>query len=396
MKAKVILGLLIASMGMMLLASGRLLAEQVGATGEISGRLINGTTGEHVSGVEVILQKYEGEQEKGKEKAVSDPTGRFQFSALDRRKGHSYRLQSVYKGVEYYSPVVMFDDQKQNISLDMTVYETTASDEKISVIMHHVLTERRDGALWVREMMVVENKDNRVFVGSREVGPDKKETLKISLPPKAQELELLRGLMSCCVVDIADGFIDTMDIKPGKKEYLFAYKIDSGSSKVDLRKKVNLRTASLNFFIPDKGLRAKGENIEYVGLIGEPGNQFLHYAAKELAKGSQVVVSLKGLPWGKRFFKKIVPILGAALLGVGLAYPLIRRRKGSNGGETEASDGPKGKLTPEEERQDILVAIAELDDQFESGKIAQEEHDEKRRALKKKAIKITESIQKNQ
>jgi 5-hydroxyisourate hydrolase-like protein (transthyretin family) len=381
---------------MMLLVPIRVLAEQDGAMGEISGRLINGTTGKHVSGVEVILQKYQGEQEQGKEKAVSDPNGRFQFSTLDRHKGHSYMLQSVYKGVEYYSPVVMFDDQKQNISLDMTVYETTASDEKISVIMHHVLTEQRDGALWVREMMVIENKDNRVFVGSREVGPDKKETLKVSLPPKAQDLQLLRGLMSCCVVEIADGFIDTMDIKPGKKEYLFAYKIDYGSSKVDLRKRVNLRTASLNFFIPDKGIRANGENVEYAGLIGEPGNQFLHYAAKELARGSQVVVSLKGLPWGKRFFKKIVPILGVALLGVGLAYPLIRRRKESNGGEAGTSDQSSGELTPQEERQNILLAIAKLDDQFDSGKISQEEHDEKRRALKEKAIRITEGIQKVQ
>ncbi len=381
----------------MFLVPGRLLAEQDDAAGVIMGNLINRTTGEKISGVEVILQKYEGNQEQDKEKAVSDPNGKYSFSNLNRRKGHSYMLQTVYKDVEYYSPIVVFEDQKKEISLDITVYDTTDSDEKISILMHHVLTEQAEDALWVRELMIVENRDNRVFVGAHEIAPDKKETLRVSLPPRALELQPLRGFMSCCIVETQDGFADTMDIKPGRKEYQFAYKIDHGSSGIDLRKTINLPTASLDFFIPNQGIRAEGENVEYAGLIGEPGNQFLHYAAKELVKGSQVVLSLKGFPWGKRFFRKILPLLGIALMGLGLAYPLIRigRRKRLDENETEAGDQPREEPTPQEERSAVLLAIAELDDEFDSGKISQEEHDEKRRALKEKAIRITESVQKD-
>ncbi len=186
-----------------------------------------------------------------------------------------------------------------------------------------------------------------------------------------------------------------MDIKPGRKKYQFAYKIDHGSSTIDLRKTINLPTASLDFFIPKQGIRAEGENLEYAGLIGEPGNQFLHYTAKELVKGSQVVLSLKGFPWGKRFFKKILPLLGIALMGLGLAYPLIRigRRKRLDENETEAGDQPSGELTSQEERKKILLAIADLDDQLDSGKISQEDHHKKRRVLKEQAVKITEALQ---
>ncbi len=383
--------------GLMFLLPAGSLAEKDDSAGVISGNLINRTTGEKISGVEVILQKYEGNQEQGKQKADSDPNGKYRFSDLNRRKGHSYMLQTVYKGVEYYSPIVLFDDQKKEISLDITVYDTTDSDEKISVIMHHVLTEQAEDTFSVRELMIVENTDNRVFVGAHEIAPDKKETLRVSLPPRAQELQPLRGFMSCCIVETQDGFADTMDIKPGRKEYQFAYKIDYGSSSIDLRKTVNLPTASLDFFIPNQGIRAEGENLEYAGLIGEPGNQFLHYAAKELVKGSQVVLSLKGFPWGKRFFRKILPLLGIALMGLGLAYPLIRvgRRKRLDENETKAGDQPREEPTPQEERGAVLLAIAELDDQFDSGKISQEEHDKKRRALKEKAIRITESVQKD-
>jgi len=380
-------------LGLMFLFPTGILADEDDAEGVISGSLINGTTGERVPGVALILQRYEGDQKRDEQKAVSSPQGNFSFSGLDWREGHSYVLQAVYKDVEYYSAMVVFDDQKREISFDMTVYDTTDSDQEISVVMHHVVTERKEGALWVRELMIVENHGNKAYVGAREIAPDKKETLRISLPARAQELQLLRGLMSCCIVELQDGFADTMDIKPGKKEILFAYKIDYGASSIDLRKRVSLRTDSLNFFIPDQGIRAKGENIQYAGLIGEPENRFLHFAAKELAKGSQVVLTLKGFPWGREFFKRIAPILGVSLMGLGLAYPLIRRRKKSDGTDLKTAQGSKGKSMLQDEREGMLRAIAELDDQLDSGQISREEHDKKRRVLKEKVIKIMETLQ---
>ena len=393
MRSAVRLCALLSFLGLMFLFPVGLLAEGIDVRGVISGGLINGTTEKGVTGVEVVLQRYEGDQEREKQKTVSDPQGRFRFPNLDQSKGNSYNLQVVYKGVEYYSPLIMFEDEKQEISFDTTVYDTTDSEENISVVMHHVVTELREGALWLRELMVVENHGNKVYVGAREIAPDKKETLRISLPSRAQELQLLRGLMSCCIVEIQDGFVDTMDIKPGKKEILFAYKVDPAASSIDLEKKVNLRTDSLSFFIPDQGIRAKGENIQYAGLIGEPGNRFLHFTAKELAKGSQIVLNLKGFPWGKRLLSRVTPILAGILIASGLVYPLVRRRKKSGETTMEREEGPEEKSKLQQERQDILRAIAELDDQLDSGQISPEEHERRRRVLKEKVIPMTETEQ---
>lgn len=377
--------------GMILLLPLGLLANQDETPGLISGRLINFTTGEKVSGVEVILQKYEGRQEQGKEKAVSDASGKFLFSQLDRHKKYRYVLQVMYKGVEYYNPPLVFSDQKEALSFDVTVYDTTDSDEKISVIMHHVITGQKDGFL-VKEVMIVENRGNHAFVGSHEVAPNKKETLRVTLPPGAQELKLLHGLMKCCVVNISDGFVDTMEIRPGKKKYSFAYKINYGFSGIDLRKKINLRTSSLNFFIPNQGIRAKGENIEYVGLVGKPERQFLHFESKDIPEGSQVSLKLKGLPWAKKFSKKIVPFLLVLFMILGLIYPFIRRRKKHGGTEIKAGSQVDKEPPLQKERQDILLAIAELDDQLESGQISPEEHSKRRHILKEQAIKITKTL----
>jgi len=380
-------------LGLIALLSVGLSADENDANGVISGGLINGTTGEQVPGVEVILQKYEGDQERGKQKTLSDAQGRFLFQDLDRGKGNTYTLQVMYKDVEYYSPRITFDGEKQEIPFEMTVYDATDSDQKISVIMHHVVVEPKEGALWVRELMIVENHDNRVYVGAHGIGSDKRETLRISLPPQAQELQLLRGLMSCCIVEMQDGFADTMDIKPGRKEIQFAYKVDYRASSLNLSKRINLMTDSLDFFIPDQGIQVEGENIQYAGLIGAPEKQFLHFSGKGLAKGSQVALNLEGLPWGRRFFKGIIPILGVALMGLGLIYPLIRRRKRAGESKIKTEQESSAKSMLQEERQSILQAIAELDDQMDSGQIAPKEYDKKRCALKQRAVEATRTLQ---
>lgn len=377
---------------LLLFLSGWVSGEE-GIRGSIRGSLVNGTTGETVSGVTVVLQRYEGEQEREKRKATSDAQGKFRFEDLDRGRGTAYRLQVVYKGVEYYSPVLTFEGPQAEISSDMTVYETTDSDEKVSVVMHHILTDPKEGALWVREMMIIENRGDRVFVGSRKIGPDKRETLRISIPPQAQELKLIRGLMSCCIVETEDGFADTMDIKPGRKDVVFAYKVDYGRSSLSFSKKINLLTHSLNVFVPDRGIRATGENLEYVGLIGEPENRFLHFARANLAKGSQVLLTLKGLPWQRKFLRRAAPILGIALLALGLLYPVIRRRRKPSGDETERDERPKSRSSLNRERRNLLQAIAQLDDDLDSGHVSREEHERKRRLLKERVVQITETLQ---
>ena len=379
-------------LGLIALLPVGLSANKNDANGVISGGLINGTTGERAPDVEVILQRYEGDQERDKQKTLSDAQGRFYFQDLDRSKGNTYALQVMYKDVEYYSPRITFDEEKQEIPLEMTVYETTDSDQKISIVMHHVMVEPKERSLSVRELMIVENRDNRVYVGAHEIEPDKKETLRISLPPRAQELQLLKGLMTCCIVQMQDGFADSMDIKPGKKEILFAYKVDYRASGFNLSKRINLTTDSLDFFIPE-GIRAKGENIQYAGLIGEPEKQFLHFSGKKLAKGSQVALNLEGLPWGRRFFKGIVPILGVALMGLGLIYPLIRRRKRAGESKIKTEQESSAKSMLQEERQNILSSIAQLDDQMDSGQISPEEYNKKRLVLKERAIEATRTLQ---
>jgi hypothetical protein len=387
---------LLSFLGLLLLRPVGLPAEEKEARGVIRGSLTNGTAGARVAGLKVVLKRYEGDREKESRETISDPQGEFFFPGLDRSKGKSYLLHAVYKDVK---------DQEREIPYEMTLYDTTDSDQKISVVMHHVVVEQKEGDLWVRELMIVENQGNKVYVGAHEIAPGKRETLRISLPPGAQELQLMKGLMSSYVVQVEDGLADTMDIKPGRKEILFGYRIDKKISGSKLSKSINLATDSLSFFIPGE-LRVKGENIQYVGLVGETGRQFAHFSGKKLARGSRVALKFENSPWAKDFFKGIVPvqgkivpilgriapILGVILMGLGLIYPLIRRRKRPKGTKMVKGQGSKGESLLQEERQNLLWDIAELDDHLDSGQISPEEHAKKRRVLKEGVVELTRTL----
>lgn len=361
------------------------------ATGVIRGKVLNGTMGGRgASDVEVTLHQYSNGQEKQRGSTKTDTAGAFSFLELSLDT-EAYYVRATYKGVEYYSPTVSFGDKKE-LRLDLSVYETTDKDTNISVKMHHVFLELEEGILWIQEIMVLENNGDRVYVGYHEVEPGKREVLRISLPKKATALQPLKGLMSCCIIQTEDGFIDTMDIKPGKKEIRFSYKVDYRYSRYELRKRLYTKTEFIDFLIPDQGIRAKSDMLEFRGAVdnpGNPGQRFLHLSGKGLTKGSQVVVELRGLAWGKGLFKVGIVGLVVVIMGIGLAYPFMRKRTGKEAGVI----GPK-RAIPGDRRQELLWEIAYLDDLFESGEIAPKEYRSRRKRIMEEVKEVTRLLRK--
>lgn len=361
------------------------------ATGVIRGKVLNGTMdGTGVADVELTLHQHGDGQEKQGGSTKTDKGGAFSFPGLSSEKEKAYYVRATYKGVEYYSPTVSFGD-KRELLLNLTVYETTDEDTNISVKMHHVFIGLEGGVLLIQEIMVLENNGDRVYVGYREVESGKREVLRISLPKRATALETLKGLMGCCIEKTEDGFIDTMDIKPGRKEIRFSYKVDYGSSRYELSKRLYAKTESIDFLIPDQGIKAKSDMLEFKGSVGNPGQRFLHLSGKDLAKGSRIALELRGLPWGKGFFKLAIVGLVVVIMGAGLAYPFMRKwtRKEESG---EPGIIKSERVTLVDQKEELVRDIAHLDDLFESGEIDAEEYRPKRKQMMEKAKKITREL----
>lgn len=360
--------------------------------GVMRGKVINGTKGgPKVSGAEIFLYQTGGDQEKEKERTKTDREGTFSFAGLPRGADMTYSVRVLYKGVEYFSPQVSFGDKKE-LRLPLTVYETTDQDTEVSVKMHHVVMKVEDGDLWVQEMMMVENRGDRVYVGLREVEPQKREVLRISLPDKATALELTKSLMRCCIVTTGGGFIDTMDIKPGEKELSFAYKVDFRSSSYGLAKTLFTKTESFNFFITDDGIKAKSDSLKFDGVVSNKGVQYLHFGGRDLGPGSRVGVELSGLPQGKKFIRW--GIMGGIvfLFGAGLSLPFLRRKRAEK-------EGKGGRVVPRparrdlaKEREALLKDIAHMDGLFQSQQVDPEQYRARRKELKERAIQLTKQL----
>lgn len=359
--------------------------------GLIKGKVLNRTTGgKGVAGVEVTLHQIVNEQEDQKERTKTNKDGTVSFPGLSRGRGLAYYLSTRYEEVEYFSPTVSFGDKKE-LLLHLSVYETTDKDTTVFVKMHHVLIGLEEGELWVQEIIVLENAGDRVYVGSREVEPGKKEVLRISLPKNATALEFSKSLMACCTLKTEDGFIDTMDIKPGRKEISFAYKVDYGPSRYELSKMLYAKTESIDFFIPDKGITAKSDMLEFKGWVGNPDQRFLHLSGKDLTKGSKIVLELRGLPWGKGFFRFAMVGLVVVIMGAGLAYPFMRRRvRRAESRKPEIMKREKVSLL--DQRKELIWEIAHLDKLFESDKIGPEEYRSKRKHMMERAKEITRQL----
>jgi len=360
------------------------------SSGIIKGQVINNTLDRKgMEGIEIILYQFVDGKESEVGRTKTNPSGFFSFQGISVDKKIVYYSTTKYKEVEYFSQPVGFEDKK-TLTLDLIVYETTGQDTDIYAKMHHIFLEIKGDSLWIKELMIVENRGDTVYVGHKELEPGKKETLRISLPKEATDIKYIDGLMPCCVVKTEEGFSDTMDVKPGMKKILFSYTVNYRGSTYQFIKGIPIKTDSIDFFFPDKGIKVKSDQLEFKGTLGDSAGRFSHLSGKNFPKGSQIVIEFHGLPWIKNLFKWVILVLVIVLIGAGFAIPFIKRRQYQDEGDEQTSVPDIINLY--EQKQAVLQTIAELDDLSESDGVNSEEYQIKRTELLKKAKEITKQL----
>ncbi|MYF47490.1 MAG: cytochrome c, partial [Candidatus Dadabacteria bacterium] len=100
-------------------------------SGMITGQVRNVTTQKPQEGQDVVLISYMGDRPENRHFAKSDSLGRFSFPSL--RWDRSYEIMLFHQGVQYVSGKMVFLPGEDKITLDLPVYETTSSDENISL-----------------------------------------------------------------------------------------------------------------------------------------------------------------------------------------------------------------------------------------------------------------------
>ncbi len=363
------------------LAAPTLAAEPDG--GVIEGQVVNGTEGgSSVSDQEVALQTYLNDAAVDSATTTrTDTEGRFIFNGLATGPGNSYQVKLNYQQVDYVSDRLSFDDNETRKSTEVTVYDATTSDEAITVTMSHTVVYIEEGSLQVQEYFLFANMSDRTYIGSREVVPGVRETLRFSLPDKATGLQPGFGLMECCVYDSEDGFVHAMPVLPGSEEIVYSYRIDYDSEKYLYSRKVNYPTLNYEFLVQAAGGEVISDQLVVKGPVDINGIQFNHFSGVDFTLGSTIETQLTGLPsaGNKGIILWVTVALGVLVGVVGFSY-LVKKKRLQPVRTEVVSD-----------RQKLLVELAQLDDEFESGKIDEEVY---RRLRAKKKSQLVVLVQK--
>ena len=351
-------------------------------SGTIEGWLVNGTKGgSSVADQDITLKTYFNDAEVSSTTTRSDAEGRFLFDGLSTEPGYSYQVVLTFQQAEYYSRWLGFDEGETSKSVEVTVYDSTTSDEAIKVQMAHMIVYVEEGTLLVKEYFLFVNESDRTYIGSKEITTEgDRETLRFSLPDKATELQPGYGLMECCIVSSEEGFVDTMPILPGGKDVAYSYKVDYNSGTYTFSRNVNYTMARYDFLFQGEGIKVTSDQLVAEEPMNIEGTQFNHLSGRDFVPGDILVAQLSGLPETNNQEAVMWAVLALIVLTCGFSLTYLLRKK------RVQPLSPEDSL--EQKRQRLLVELAQLDDDFEGGKIPEEVYHRLRAVTKAQLVEL--------
>jgi 5-hydroxyisourate hydrolase-like protein (transthyretin family) len=383
----------------LLLGSGTAL---LAAGGKISGQVLNGTTGSPVANQTLQLLMPRGGMQQVST-AVTDSSGHFVVAAGDLPTDSFYLLQATYQDVNYHAPV-KFDDRGQ-AQVDITVYDSTRTAPPVRIQSARIILRAEGGKVHVQEMFAIRNLADppRSYVNS-----DGTFLFHLAMTA-ADPTAAVAGLMSMPLpqpVNPGRGpgdFYIQYPLKPGLTVTMVAYDGDYGSNKLDLADSVAYPIDSVELLVSPSNLSVDSPLFKAAGADAETGSQkYLaesvppnaqlaarvsgEAAASEAAAGgapaSQADAEVKTLP---NSMTRMGGLLLACFLLVLLWGLGVRVAKEWPQWKAQQSASQLQKVL-EAEVDKLFNSLADLDELFATGKIAEKPYWKERLELKARLV----------
>ena len=310
---------------------GYKLPSDIGESGTIKGRVRNITTGKPEAGQDVVLISYMGDRPQERHFAESDSLGNFSFSSLQWDR--SYEIMLFHHGVQYVSGKMVFLPGEDRITLDLPVYDTTTSDENVSLQSLNLIVypDEGDGNVNVTSLYVFENSGNTVFTGEPEGSGA--ATLVFSVPEEAVDVTFSDGINPEAVERQGEKLYNKLPFLPGMKRIALGYSIPLSQIQRKFRIGFDYDVTDLAVFVRKTEL---GIRVEQPGAVAEEimihDEAFLKYQLSDLKPGG-VTVIVSNVSFLKGNLGKYLPvILFFVFVAMGVIYFFYGRNRLSNMG----------------------------------------------------------------
>lgn len=385
---------------------GPALQASAATDGALEGDLVNKTAGGAVpADTPVELQVYKGMSAYENRAATTDAMGHFRFDKLDTAQDFSYQITAHYKNVSYYSDVISLATNPKPQPVKLDVYEPTTDFGAIHVERAHVIVEVTPRSLQFAQLYVLSNPGDRAYVGPKEDGSA--PTLKFYLPAGVTNLQFQQGALGERFQSTPDGFVDTEPVLPGagSQQIVYRYQVPFSSTALSLAITNAYTVTAMNVLISDPKVRLTSPGLQNDGIRTVQNAQWQSLSGSNTPPGQVVQLNFEGLPLDAAA-AQAAPASGASApatasnpaapdlgrLGPWLVFGLFMFVVGFGlgrftprlWGEAPAAGSkqpqPVAAATGED---DLVVALADLDDAFERGDLNEDDYRRERARLKK-------------
>ncbi len=337
---------------------------------ELAGRVLLGDR--PVDTATVVLHRVTADEAGPVDSVRVDEEGSFRFAlpglpgANDARNIYFASVRRY--GVLYFGSPIARPAQLDSIYTVQTYEprEVREDGEELPIAIRNLFLTRTQEGWSVTDLFEVRNESEWTYVGADD-GP----VWRYPLPPEATNFQVGQGDLPSDAVEFADGMVTvSAPIPPGERLYIFTYTFPDLNFELPMPGTTEVIQMLISEPAPD--LRVEGlERDRPVEM--EPGVQYRRFAGENLADLSVSIAEEEegtGIP-----IREMAVLL--ALLLTGAAIWAVRRRQ-----EEEAPVEAPVEIT---DREELLMAIAALDEEFEAKEGPSEEEEahyrERRREL---------------
>ena len=364
----------------------------VGAT--VSGMVANGSTGDSVEGIEVLLRGFSQDfQPTVTMTGTVAANGRYAFDLEPVDPNWVYLVSARYNDLGFSSDAGQVSRTAPDLDLPIMVYDTTTAPEAVVLDRLHVLLSFGQDTLQVDEFYVFSNPTNEVFVG--ESGVTAEGTVRMGLPEGAENIAFQRsfGSMESSipaseVIQLEDGsFADTFPLNPGSGglNLIVSYDLPF-EDEMSVERPLFYETTNASVIIPDRGVVLAGEAWVDQGVQEMPGGTFSSYSRTDIPAGTDLAFTLNGrpqvitdttgnaIPSQANSVNELIVAGSVLLLVVIVALVIVTRRDTDDYDEEEVE-------VEQEEIDRLLLAIVALDETHDAGEVDDEAYQAQRQKL---------------
>jgi hypothetical protein len=317
---------------------------------------------------------------------TTDELGFFRFEDLDSSQPIVYQAQVEVDGVAFVSGFASPAVEQTEATLPINVYDTTSQPDGVMVDrLHFIAMVEEPGVLSMVELYQFSNQGNLAFAGESDA-EGRRVTVRMALPEGAQDLTLEGGTLGQDFWQEDGQIVSGLPVLPGGTtlDVAFSYLVLFDGASLSLDRPLYYDVREVNGLVADLGEEMESQQLTFVDEVTAHDQSFKRYIAKDLKAGQTLElylddldkiwlaeettmpaghpgspVAAKGLQQRSIFWM----MLGVGLVAVLLAlfYPSLRP---GPGGPVSA-----GTVSPEQERQRLLSALASLDQAYANGEL---------------------------